>query len=230
MPLLTEWKYFQITADANNIVANDQVLGDLGKGVYEVSAIADVADATISIFNGRSAIIDSAPIPIRAAAVTYPEMRRSEDNIWRVVNKSAGANLRINVTDGTSGDVVVKVRRVTPVKRRRVLLTKQFLVTADTTNLFSGDQVFGDLGKGVYGLTVIAAAAADSTYTVSDGRSNVLNAVSPAVRAAAVTYPNYRALDDSEHLIKYIGEGPTLPVDINDGTNAEIIVVARWYG
>lgn len=233
--LLTLWKFFQLTADTNNLLSNDQVLGDLGKGIYEVSSVIDVADGTISLFDGRSAILDTAPIPIRIPAVTYPEMRKSEDIIWRVKTRTAGAVLRVNFADGTSGDGVVKVkaifgRMVPKVPRRVALLTKMFLVTADTTNLFSGDQVFGDLGKGIYGITVVAAAAADSTYTVYDGKTNVLDAVSPAVRAAAVTFPNYRQLDDSEHIIRYSGEGPTMQVDLIDGSNAEIVVVARWYG
>lgn len=233
--LLTLWKLFQITADTTNILANDQVLGDLGKGVYAVSAVADVGDADISLFDGKSAIVQNAPMQIRVAAVTYPEVRKSEDFEHIVRTKTAGAALRVNVLDGTAGDLVVMVRaisgeKVPRVPRRRALLVKMLTVTADATGLLSGDQMFGDLGKGIYGITVIAAAAADSTYTVYDGSSNVLDLVSPAVRAAAVTWANYRQLDDREHIVRYHGEGPTLPVDIIDGTNAEIIVVMRWYG
>lgn len=233
--LLTLWKLFQLTADQTNILANDQVLGELGKGVYGVSAVADVSDATISLFDGKSPVVDAAPMSIRAAAVTYPETLKTQDFEHVVRTKTAGAALRINVLDGTSGDFVVLVRalsgaRVPQVPRRRALLVKQLLVTADTTNLLGSDQMFGDLGKGLYGITVIAAAAADSTYTVYDGKSNVLDAVSPAVRAAAVTFANYRQLDDREHIVRYVGEGPTLPVDLVDGTNAEIIVIMRWYG
>lgn len=233
--LLTLWKLFQLTDDTTNILANDQVMGDLGRGIYEVSCIIDVADGTISLFDGNSAILDAAPIPIRAASVTYPQLLRSQDFIHRVRTKTAGASLRVNFIDGTSGDGVVRVRAVSgklvpELPRLRPIFVKMFLVTADTTGLLSGDQVFGDLGKGIYGITVVAGAAADSTYTVYDGKSNVLDAVSPAVRAAAVTFPNYRQLDDYEHVIRYTGEGPTLPVDLVDGTNAEIVVVMRWYG
>lgn len=235
MPLLTVWKLFQLTADTTNVLANDQVLGDLGRGRYAVSAIGDVADATISLFDGNSAIVSAAPISIRAAAVTYPELLKTQDFEHLVDTKTSGAALRVNVLDGSSGDLVVCVRaisgRLVPkVPRMRPLLVKQFLVSSDTTGLLASDQMFGDLGKGIYGITVIAAAAADSTYTVYDGKSNVLDAVSPAVRSAAVTYPNYRQLDDREYLIRYTGEGATLPVDLNDGSNAEIIVIMRWYG
>lgn len=233
--LLTIWKLFQVTADTTNLLANDQVLGDLGKGVYGVTAIADVVDTDISLFDGKSAIVQNAPIPVRVAAVTYPEMRKSEDFEHIVRTKTAGAALRINLLDGTSGDMVILVRalsgaQVPSLPRRRALLVKQFFVTADITNLLGSDQMFGDLGKGMYGITVIAGAAADSTFTVYDGSSNVLDLVSPAVRAAAVTFPNYRQLDDREHVVRYHGEGPTLPVDLVDGTNAEIIVIMRWYG
>lgn len=233
--LLTLWKLFQLTADTNNVIANDQVLGDLGKGTYGIRSVVDVADGTLSLFDGRSALVDLAPIQIGAAAVTYPEIRRSETFEHIVTTKTAGANLRVNFADGTSGDGVVLVRAISGAlvpqsQRRRPRMVKMFLVTADITGLLSGDQMFGDLGKGIYGITVVAAAAADSTYSVNDGFSSVLDQVSPAVRAAAVTFPNYRQLDDFEHLVRYRGEGPTLPVDLVDGTNAEIIVVMRWYG
>jgi len=233
--LLTIWKLFQLTADTTNLLANDQVMGDLGRGRYGVRSIIDVADGQLSLFDGRSAILDTAVIPIRPAVVTYPQMLKSQSFEYIVETKTAGAALRVNFLDGTSGDGVVLVRaisgpQVPQVPRRRPLLVKMLLATADTTGLLSGDQVFGDLGKGLYGITVIAAAAADSTYTVYDGSSNVLDGVSPAVRVAAVTFPNYRQLDDFEHLVRYHGEGPTLPVDIVDGTNAEIIIVMRWYG
>lgn len=112
MPLLTKWKLFQITDDAINIVANDQVLGDLGKGRYEITAIADVADATITVSDGKSNVLDAVPIPIRAAAVTYPEMRRSEDTVWTVDYSGSAATIPIDIIDGTSGDIVVKVRKV----------------------------------------------------------------------------------------------------------------------
>lgn len=233
--LLTIWKLFQLTADTNNFLANDQVMGELGKGLYGVRSVVDVADSTLSLFDGRSAIVDAAPIEIGAAAVTYPEIRKSETYEHIVRTTTAGAVLRANFLDGTSGDGVVLVRAISgpevpAIPRRRPLLVKMLLLTADAVGVLSGDQMFGDLGKGLYGITVVAAAAADSTYTVYDGSSNVLDLVSPAVRAAAVTFPNYRQLDDFEHLVRYHGEGPTLPVDFVDGTNAEVIMIMRWYG
>lgn len=107
---------------------------------------------------------------------------------------------------------------------------KQFLVTADVTNLLANDQVLGDLGPGVYGVIAIGAAAADAVITINDGISNVLDAASPGVRAAAVTYPNMRRLDDSEWVVRYVGQAATIPIDILDGTNTELAVIVKWYG
>jgi hypothetical protein len=112
MPLLSKWKFFQITADATNIVANDQVLGDLGKGTYKITAIADVADATITISDGKTNVLDAAPIPIRAASVTYPQMLRSQDYAWTVNYQGSAAAIPIDIIDGTGGDIVVKVEKV----------------------------------------------------------------------------------------------------------------------
>lgn len=228
--LVTPWKLFQFTDDVTNLISNDQVLGDLGAGRYEITPVIDVADGTMTVLDGRSEILSGIPIQISAAAVTYPELRKSQLYSWVVDYSGAGPNLRINLIDGTTGDGVVLVRKIVKQFRRPILAQKMFLVTADTTGLFSGDQVFSSFGKGYYGITVIAAAAADSTYTVNDGRSDVLSLVSPAVRAAAVTFANPRAIDDHEHVVYYSGEGPTMPVNLVDGSNAEITVLARYYG
>jgi hypothetical protein len=112
MPLVKKWKFFQITADSTNIVANDQVLGDLGKGRYRVTAIADVTDATITISDGKTNVLDAAPIPIRAASVTYPQMLRSQDYSWTIDYQGSAAAIPIDVVDGTSGDIVVKVEKM----------------------------------------------------------------------------------------------------------------------
>lgn len=228
--LVTPWKLFQFTADANNIIANDQVLGDLGAGRYELTPVIDVADGSMTVFDGNSAILDAIALPIGVAAVTYPEIRRSQMHSWYVNYSGAGPNLRINVLDGTAGDGVIRVRKMGTSFRRAVVAQKLFLLTADTTGMLSGDQVLGSLGKGFYGFTVIAAAASDSTYTINDGISDVLSAVSPAVRAAAVTFPNLRMLDDYEHIVEYTGAGNTIPFDFVDGSNAEAAILARYYG
>lgn len=102
--------------------------------------------------------------------------------------------------------------------------SKVFFVTADTTDLLANDQILGNKGRGVYKVTALAAAAADATITISDGNSNVVDAASIPVRAAAVTYPELKGSDDPYWLVHYVGNGPNLPINIVDGTNAEIVV------
>lgn len=107
---------------------------------------------------------------------------------------------------------------------------KIFLVTADTVGLLANDQILGDLGAGVYAVTAISAAAADGNMTLSDGISAVVNAAAIPVRAAAVTFPEVRKNEDRRYLIDYNGRGPTLPIDIIDGTNCEIAVLVEFLG
>ncbi len=107
---------------------------------------------------------------------------------------------------------------------------KEFLVTADTTNLLANDQVLGDLGHGTYAVTAVAAAAADGTISIGDGVSDVVSSAAIPVRAAAVTFPEVRKNEDRRWIVTYKGRGATLPIDITDGTNAEIAVVVEFLG
>lgn len=107
---------------------------------------------------------------------------------------------------------------------------KEFLITADNTNVLSNDQVLGDLGKGTYAVTAIAAAAADGTITIGDGVSDVVSAAPIPVRAAAVTYPEVRKNEDRRWVVHYVGRGATLPISVLDGTNAEISLVVEFLG
>lgn len=106
MPLRNPWKYFQVSADTTNVLANDQILGDLGKGRYAVTAIAAAAaDATITVNDGISAVISTAAIPVRAAAVTYAETKKNEDRRWIVDYVGRGSTIPIDVIDGTNAEV-----------------------------------------------------------------------------------------------------------------------------
>lgn len=109
------------------------------------------------------------------------------------------------------------------------LLTKWklFLVTADTTDLLAGDQILGNTGRGVYRVTALAAAAADGTITINDGNSNVVDAAPIPLKGAAVTYPDYDKSKDKGWIVEYVGNGPNIPINVVDGTNAEIIVVVE---
>jgi hypothetical protein len=106
MGLVNPWKYFQVSADTTNVLANDQVLGDLGQGRYAITAIAAAAaDATITINDGVSAVVSTAAIPVRAAAVTYAENRKNEDRRWVVDYVGRGATIPIDVVDGSNAEV-----------------------------------------------------------------------------------------------------------------------------
>ncbi len=110
MPLVNPWKEFLITADDTNVLTNDQILGDLGKGRYAVTVVAAAAaDGSISINDGVSNVVDSAPIPVRAAAVTFPEVRKNEDRRWLVDYVGRGAAPVINVSDGTNAEIALVV-------------------------------------------------------------------------------------------------------------------------
>ena len=66
------------------------------------------------------------------------------------------------------------------------------LVTADTTDVFANHSGLQGAGPGVYRLWIVAAAAADGTFTINDGRGDIVTSESIPLRAAAVTYPEVR--------------------------------------
>jgi len=110
MPLNNPWKEFLVTADDTNLLANDQILGDLGEGLYAVTALSAAAsDGNISINDGRTDVVFQAPIPVRAAAVTFPEVRKNEDRRWLVAYTGKSGTPVINVVDGTNCEIAVVV-------------------------------------------------------------------------------------------------------------------------
>lgn len=115
MPLAEgfQWKTFFISADQNDVLASDQILGNLGTGRYKVWAVqAAASDGAITINDGVSNVVDSAAIPVRAAAVTYPEIRYNEDKCWVVDFIGRGPNLVINIADGTNAEIVLTVQKI----------------------------------------------------------------------------------------------------------------------
>jgi|SaaInl4_135m_RNA_FD_contig_41_1503776_length_2601_multi_6_in_0_out_0_3 hypothetical protein len=107
---------------------------------------------------------------------------------------------------------------------------KEFLVSADNTNLLSNDQILGDLGQGRYAITVIAAAAADGNISINDGRTDVVFQAALPVRAAAVTFPEVRKNEDRRWVVDYVGKSGTPIINVVDGTNAEIAIVVEFLG
>lgn len=115
--LTNPWKYFQVTADTTDLLASDQILGDLGAGTYAITAIsAAAADGSITIGDGVSDVVSLAPIPVRAAAVTFPSMIKNEDRRWKVFYKGRGATIPIDLLDGTNCEIGVLVEYLGPGK------------------------------------------------------------------------------------------------------------------
>lgn len=114
MPLRTIEKYFRITADTADVLSGDAQLGNLGKGRYDVVAIAAAAaDATMELSDEIQVVLSACPIPVRAAAVTYPEIRFNEDRAF-TIGYNGPTHPIINIVDGTSGEIMVwcRFRRV----------------------------------------------------------------------------------------------------------------------
>lgn len=109
------WKIFLITADNTNVLANDQILGNLGKGRYAVTCIsAAAADGSITINDGLTDVVSLAAIPVRAAAVTFPEVRKNEDRRWIIKYAGLGSNLLISIVDGTNSEIALLVEYLGP--------------------------------------------------------------------------------------------------------------------
>lgn len=108
--LANPWKIFLITADDTDVLVNDQILGNLGIGRYAVTCIAAAAaDGTITISDGLSDVVSLAAIPVRAAAVTFPEIRKNEDRRWVIDFDGRGPNLPISIVDGTNAEIALLV-------------------------------------------------------------------------------------------------------------------------
>lgn len=110
MPLRTIEKYFLVTADNADVLSGDAQLGNLGPGAYDVIVIvAAAADSTTTLADEVQTILSASPNPVRAAAVTYPEIRFNEDRGW-TIGYNGPTHPTINFVDGTNGEGVVWVR------------------------------------------------------------------------------------------------------------------------
>jgi hypothetical protein len=101
-----------VSADSNDILANHVALRSAGPGTYRVWArAAAAADATITINDGKSDVVSTEPILTEAAGTTYPVIDLAKDIPWEVTT-NAKDRLRIDVVDGTNGEIVVKVVKI----------------------------------------------------------------------------------------------------------------------
>ena len=107
---------------------------------------------------------------------------------------------------------------------------KFFNISQDENNFLADDEVLGNCGQGVYRVWIKATAASDATFTVRDGASTVIDAWKIPVDSAASTFPSFNRREDLYFDIRYTGKGTTLPIDIADGTNAEIILYVEYLG
>lgn len=104
------WKLFHITADNADVLSGDTTMGNYGKGRYAITAIAAAAaDGTISVNDGSRNVVDLMTIPVRAAAVTFAEVRKNEDRRLIVDFVGQGAAPVINVVDGTNAEIALVV-------------------------------------------------------------------------------------------------------------------------
>lgn len=104
-------------------------------------------------------------------------------------------------------------------------------VTADSPDHLAGDEVLGNCGQGTYRIWIKATGGtADSSFTVRDGSSTVINAWPIPSSTAGTTYPVVDRSSDIYFDVRYVGRGATLPIDILDGTNQEISLYIEYLG
>lgn len=103
-------KYFLVTADNADVLSGDAQLGNLGPGLYDVIAMAAAAaDGTITLADEKDTVLSASPMPVRSAAVTFPEIRFNEDRPW-TIGYNGPTHPTINISDGTNAEVMVWVR------------------------------------------------------------------------------------------------------------------------
>lgn len=101
--------------------------------------------------------------------------------------------------------------------------------SADRTDIFSTSTLFKGAGPGRYRMIIVCAAAADATFTINDGVSEILTAEPIPVKAAAVTFPLINVIEDVSW--EWDSIAPERPlVDVIDGTSGEIAVYIEKIG
>lgn len=101
-----------ITADTNDILSSHPQLKNAGPGTYLLWIMsAAAADGTWSFNDGKTPVVSAEPIPVRAAAVTYPEIKVNEDLPTKLVVVQ-GLRPIIDIVDGTNCEIAVKIQKV----------------------------------------------------------------------------------------------------------------------
>jgi phage tail protein X len=101
-----------ITADTNDVLSSVPQLRSAGTGVYEITILAAAAaDATFDANDGLADVLVAEPVPVKAAAVTYPALSNRDDPKYYVTVVS-GTRLILDVSDGTNAEIVLRVRKI----------------------------------------------------------------------------------------------------------------------
>lgn len=107
MPLSPLQVNLNITADTNDILAGT-IMDSSGKGKYLIYAQVNqgVVDATITVNDGRQIVVNADTIPQGSA--TQPILRLNELIPWCILY-NGDSRPRIDIVDGTNGEIEVKV-------------------------------------------------------------------------------------------------------------------------
>jgi len=103
---------FKATADVTDLFAAHTYFQSCGPGRFRIWVIAAAAnDATVTINDGISNIVNGDPIPVRAAAVTGPEIRKNEEFFFEFVS-IAPDRPRVDLVDGTNAEIELQIQHV----------------------------------------------------------------------------------------------------------------------
>lgn len=110
MPLSPRQVNQHHTADANDVLAGT-ILDTSGKGCYLVYAVVNqgVTDASITVNDGVAIVVNADHIP--QADATQPVLRVNELIPWKI-NYLGDSRPRIDIADGTNGEIELKVVKV----------------------------------------------------------------------------------------------------------------------
>lgn len=103
---------FKATADVTDLLSTHTYFQSCGPGRFRVWVVCAAAnDGTITINDGVSNFVNLDPIPVRAAAVTGPEIRKNEEFAYEFTSK-APDRPRIDLVDGTNAEISLEIQHV----------------------------------------------------------------------------------------------------------------------
>jgi hypothetical protein len=104
--------HFKVTADVNDALSSHTYFQSCGPGRFRLWIVAAAAnDATVTLNDGVSNFVNNDPIPVRAAAVTGPEIRKNEEFAYEFVSR-APDRPRVDLADGTNAEIAFTIQHV----------------------------------------------------------------------------------------------------------------------